>query len=228
MSARDGMVPVAKAAEMLTAMGDRIDASNVSRYLARFPEIPQRKDGKYRFVDVAALARHRSENILVHEKRAARDIAPLETEPEGSGQPSPVRKVPPASSPLLDASAAPDAPDTDAGGTSSPIALANLELKQLQIREARLDLEEREGKLVPDHEVMSLITTVMQTFVDALLREETEITQEMGRDVGAAFRRARKSAQARAAKKLAEIAGQHLPDHLAHSAPVALEMPLRM
>lgn len=79
---KPGWVSVAAAAAALTAAGDPIDASNVSRYLQRFPEIPQEKPGKFRFVELEALKRHRATNVRVDEKRGAREDAHAVREPD--------------------------------------------------------------------------------------------------------------------------------------------------
>ena len=80
MSARKpGWVTVAAAAAELTRAGDTIDASNVSRYLARNHDIPQEKEGKFRFVDLAALRAHRSTSVYVADKREQRDLEPMRT-----------------------------------------------------------------------------------------------------------------------------------------------------
>jgi len=58
----------------------------------------------------------------------------------------------------------------------------------------------------------------MQTFVGALESEEVSMTQAHGREIGAAFRRARKAAQARASTRLTELAHKHLPPSIGVSA----------
>lgn len=190
------MVRVAVAAERLTATGDRIDASNVSRYLARFRDIPQQRSGKYRFVDLVALMKHRRENVLVGEKRAARGVEPKSNAPA----PPPPKIV---SSPV----------DFDAltADPMTPIGQANLELRRIQIRNAQIDLDEREGRLVAATEVLAVVSTVMQAFVDALIRQEADVTQRLGRETGIEFRKMRKAAQAVASGRLTELAQKHLP-----------------
>lgn len=194
----DGWVTVAKAAAALTDSGDTIDASNVSRYLSRFEEIPSEKRGKFRFVDLAALRRHRGTNILVGEKQAARAIEPT--------QANPVRPAPADDE---------DVDEVDASRPVSEVQRANLRLKQLQIRERELDLAEREGGLIPDHEVLALVTGTMETFVEALKREEADIALAHGRETAAIFRKACKAAQGAAARKLAELASRSMPEALA-------------
>lgn len=195
MNARTGWVTVAAAAEALSLAGDRITAPNVSRYLARFPKIPQEKAGKYRFVDLAALGAHRKTNVLVGEKQASRDIPELAAEP--------VRRV------------EEDEADEPRSPQNSALNEANVTLKNLRIREAELDLAEREGRLIKDSEVLALVSGTMEALIAELERQETVIAGAHGRDVAAACRRARKAAQASAAGKLAELARKHLPAHLA-------------
>ena len=195
-------VTVAAAAEALTKAGDKITAPNVSRYLARFRDIPQQQSGKYRFVDLAALFKHRNTNVLVDEKRAARETAPAE-EPERAPR-----------RPLDEAEDDPEPRSPQ----NSELNEANVHLKRLRIREAQLDLDEREGRLIPDSEVLALVAGVMETLIAELERQETQIAGSHGRDVAAACRRARKAAQTSASSKLAELARKHLPAHLAAAA----------
>lgn len=197
----DGWVTVAKAAAALTDSGDPIDASNVSRYLARFPSIPQERRGKYRFVDLASLKQHRSTNVLVSEKQASRDLAPATVA-------NAVRRV-------ADDVDLEDDDDLRPGVPLTEVQKANLRLKQLKVREAELDIAEREGALIPDHEVLTLVTGVMQTMVEALEREEINIATSLGRDVAAAYRKSRKAAQAAASAQLLKLARKILPDQLA-------------
>ncbi|MBX3480098.1 MAG: hypothetical protein KF842_06835 [Caulobacter sp.] len=192
---------VAEAAQALSRAGDRIDASNVSRYLARFRDLPQEKIGKFRFVDLNALARHRQTNVLVGEKQAARDMP----EPQLVLQPRPSARV----------SRVDDDEADEIAPASSELNQANVHLKRLKIREAELDLAEREGHLVPDSEVMVLVSGVLQTLVSELERGETALASSHGREVAAAARRIRKAAQAKASEKLIELAKRHLPAHLA-------------
>lgn len=193
----DDWITVAAAAKALTASGDPITAPNVSRYLARFPDLPQRKEGKYRLVDLAALAAHRKTNVLVGEKRASRD---LPAEP-----PPPPKQIAPAG--------AEDAEEEDEGGGASgdsALGRVNLRIKQIRMRNDEIDLAVKEGGLVPDVEVVAVVTGALEAFVAELERQETAIAAEHGRVIAAAFRRGRKTAQSRAATKLRELARTHL------------------
>jgi hypothetical protein len=192
-----GWVTVVKAAAALTDSNDQIDASNVSRYLARFPEIPQRKVGKFRYVDLVVLRQHRAGNVLVSEKQASREIAPPKVN-------------------AVRAAAIEDDSDDDANNlVGSAVQQANLRLKNLQIRERELDIAEREGALIADVEVLALLSGTMEAFVAALEREEVSIATNHGREFASAFRKGRKNAQAVAAGKLLELAQKFLPDSLA-------------
>jgi hypothetical protein len=52
------------AAERLTAAGDAVDRSTLSRYVKQHSEaLPQRREGKSNLVEFAALAAHRVENV---------------------------------------------------------------------------------------------------------------------------------------------------------------------
>ncbi|WP_292045851.1 MULTISPECIES: hypothetical protein [unclassified Brevundimonas] len=179
-SAPSGFVTVAQAAAELTRRGDKIDASNVSRYLARNPDIASRKEGRCRYVDLAALILHRSGNTL---SIGRRDMVPEDAAPTG-----------------LD--------DDDGGGVpltpgiASEIQQANLRLKQLQVRDKEREDALAEGDLVPAADVLAVINGVMQTFVTELERVEMSIATRHGRVVAADFRKARKDAQAAASAKL--------------------------
>ena len=203
----EGWVTVAAAAEALSKSGDPIDPSNVSRYLARFPGLPQRKVGKYRYLDLGALAGHRQTNVLVGEKQAYREApgAQLALQPRPSARPTRIEQD--------DEDLDDDGPET--GHQPSELNRANVDLKRLKIREAQLDLAEREGKLVPDTEVLTLVSGVMQTFISELERHETALAASHGREIAIAVRRARKAAQAAASARLVALARKHLPAHLA-------------
>ncbi len=55
---------ITEAAARLTAAGDPVDRSTLSRYLKQHSEaLPLRSEGKSNLVDFGALARHRGENI---------------------------------------------------------------------------------------------------------------------------------------------------------------------
>lgn len=59
-------VSITEAAERLTAAGDPIDRSTLSRYLKQHGEaLPLRRAGKANLVDLMALAAHRGENIRI-------------------------------------------------------------------------------------------------------------------------------------------------------------------
>lgn len=183
--AQGGWVSVADAARALTATGDPIDASNVSKYLLRNPTIPQERRGKYRYVDLAELIMHRGGNAQSVARRD--DIAPVE----------------PAAD--LDADGSPLPP-----GIASEIQQANLRLKQLQVRDKEREDALAVGDLVPAEDVLAVINGVMQTFVTELERVEMSIASRHGRVVAADFRKARKDAQTAAAGKLRTAAAKQL------------------
>lgn len=189
---------VAQAAAELTRRGDKIDASNVSRYLARNPSIASRKQGRCRFVDLAALILHRSGNVQSVARRdlvtdALTDAAEIDDGEGGS--------LPP--------------------GIASEIQQANLRLKQLQVREKERDDALATGDLVPAADVLSVINGCMQTFVAELERVEMSIASRHGRVVAADFRKSRKDAQAKASARLVQAAREQL--HPTMAAMVAAE-----
>lgn len=194
MSARKpGWVTVAAAAAELTRAGDTIDASNVSRYLARNPDIPQEKEGKFRFVDLAALKAHRSSSLFVADKRQAREIDAV----------GPVRT--------------PVAPPTDDAGdqrgaqsSSSPLQTTNFELKQIELRRARREEAIEEGSLIPIGDLQAVVTAAMGAFTAELARQEQALTAKLGREAGILVRQAHRTARAAAAARLTEAAQEQL------------------
>lgn len=181
-----GFVTVAEAAAELTRRGDAIDASNVSRYLARNPEIASEKSGKFRYVDLAALIFHRGGNgqsIAKRDGQVVPDLVDANDEPGSSSLPP---------------------------GITSEIQQANLRLKQLQVREKEREDQLAEGELVPTADVLSVVTMVMQTFIAELERAEVTIASRHGRVVSSDFRKLRKDAQTKASQRLIQLAQQHL------------------
>jgi hypothetical protein len=59
-------ISITEAAARLTASGDRVDRSTLSRYLKQHSEaLPLKPDGKSNLVDFVALVAHRGENIRI-------------------------------------------------------------------------------------------------------------------------------------------------------------------
>ncbi len=59
-------ISITDAASRLTAAGDRVDRSTLSRYLKQHAEaLPLKPDGKSNLVDYVALVAHRAENIRI-------------------------------------------------------------------------------------------------------------------------------------------------------------------
>lgn len=183
---RQGWVTVAAAAAALTSAGDKIDASNVSRYLARNPEIGQERVGKYRYVDLPALVAHRNTSVFVADKRQSRDLVD-----SGGGPGEAADAAPPA--------------------TSSTLSGVNVELKQLELRRKLREDAIVAGTLVPADEVRILCSGVLEAFVAELTRQENHLTAKLGRDVGAQIRKAHRTARAAAADRLASAAAANRP-----------------
>lgn len=77
-------VSITEAAARLTAAGDQIDRSTLSRYLKQHAEaLPLQQSGKSNLVDLIALAAHRGENIRI---RPA--VAPVRPSPQRGATPS--------------------------------------------------------------------------------------------------------------------------------------------
>lgn len=189
-------VTVSAAAIALTKLGDKIDASNVSRYLARHKDsIPTERRGKFRLVDLDALASHRKTSVFVADKQSSRgvDVTPVVDLPLAQPRKS-----------------APTEDDEDAS-----LGQINRALKALELRRRQREEDEADGKLVPDHEVLTLIAATVQTLTGSLERQEASIAQIYGREVAAQFRKARKAALADASRRLVDLAKRHLPAAIA-------------
>jgi len=178
---RDGWVSVADASKALTARGDAIDASNVSKYLLRNPDVPQERLGKFRYVDLAALILHRGGNFQSIVRREV-DI-PLDVDPDGD-----------------------DGGEALPPGIASELQKANLRIKQLEVRKREREDALEVGDLVPAEQVLTVINNAFATFVSELERAEIGIAALHGRAIAADFRKARKDAQQKASAKLAMTA----------------------
>jgi hypothetical protein len=194
MSARNpphpGWVTVAAAAQALTEAGDPIDASNVSRYLARNDDVPSEKHGKFRWVNFAALRAHRSTSVYVADKRDARDLEPVRT--------------PFASPRQLDVE------DEGAAPPNSALAQTKLEIQQLDLRRKRREEDIEEGRLVPIDELQAVVSAMMGAFVAELARQEQILTARLGREAGMEIRKAHRAARAAASARLIEAAQAQL------------------
>lgn len=192
-------VTVADAARQLTATGDEIDASNVSRYLKRFRDIPQKREGKFRYVDLTALVAHRAVNVRVSDKQAARSItvpppSPREGAPDSGGE----------------------------GDTGTPrLGAINLALKELELSKRQREEALAAGTVIHASEVLELISATLRALVGGMETGEATIAQRYGREIAAEFRRLRKSAQGSASSRLGELARKHLPAHLVSAAVAA-------
>jgi hypothetical protein len=198
------MVTVAKAAQLLSAAGDKITAPNVSRYLARHPSINSVKQGRTRQVDIIALATHRQTNIFVADKQADRGLTPSEASAETLPPPLPTM--------------APAIVGTEPAFEDGTLGQINLELRRLELRRRTREEDAAAGRLVPDSEVLTLLSTVVRTVTASLERQEAGFAQKFGREGAAAFRHARKAAMAETAGRLTELAQKHLPPSLAPQA----------
>lgn len=78
-------ISITEAATRLTAGGDRVDRSTLSRYLKQHAEaLPLKPDGKSNLVDFVALVEHRRENIRIRIAPSA-TIAPQRPSSIGGG-----------------------------------------------------------------------------------------------------------------------------------------------
>lgn len=178
---REGWVSVADASKALTAMGDAIDASNVSKYLLRNADIPQERVGKFRYVELSALILHRGGNFQSVSRREVTEGARPAIDEDAEEA-----SLPP--------------------GIASEIQQATLRIKQLEVRKREREDALEVGDLVPAEQVLTVINYALATFVSELERAEVSIAGLHGRVVAADFRRARKDAQRSASTKLAQTA----------------------
>lgn len=190
---REGWVTVVAAAAALTKAGDKIDASNVSRYLARNPEISQEKRGKFRYVDLAALMAHRNTSVFVADKRQTREIEPIETAF--------------AARAIVEVE---DLEEEGSQGAPSAIAATNLELKQIELRRKLREEAVETGALVSADEVRIICTGMLEAYAAELARQEGQLTAKLGREVGMMIRKAHRAARAAAVSRLIEAAGAQL------------------
>ncbi len=124
-------VSISDAAGRLTALGDRIDRSTLSRYLKQHAEaLPLRREGRTALVEWEALLAHRRENIRV-------------AGPVGVPAAEPV--------PLTAGSAAPGARSAGRPGGTQADGAARKVNAEAEIKE--LELAIRRGALVPKFEV---------------------------------------------------------------------------
>ncbi len=206
-----GMVSLAQASAALGAAGKPAHHSTLSRYLDRFPEIPNEKRGRVRFVDLGVLLKHRGENILVAEKAAqvgqGADSVETELEPQIHGG-------------ALKRQHAVDGFQTKALGD------ANLRIKELRIAREEREFALEQGELVPAGEVQALLNATIQALLSELERAEAGLAAKFGRDVAAAVRQARKAALQKASDRLAELATKHLADPSAARMPVEEDVAL--
>lgn len=190
---REGWVTVAAAAAALTLAGDKIDASNVSRYLARNRDIAQEKRGKFRYVDLSALMAHRNTSVFVADKRQARDTEA----PEAAFLPRAIVDIA-------------DLEEEGPAAPTSAISATNLELKQIELRRKLREEAIETGALVPADEVRVICTGMLEAYAAELARQEGQLTAKLGREVGMMIRKAHRNARSAAVTRLIEAAGAQL------------------
>ncbi|RWB96576.1 MAG: hypothetical protein EOQ56_25505 [Mesorhizobium sp.] len=77
-------ISITDAAARLSAAGDRIDRSTLSRYLKQHSEaLPTREEGKSHLVEYGALVAHRGENIRLRNIPPVAGLAPGLSSPKG-------------------------------------------------------------------------------------------------------------------------------------------------
>jgi hypothetical protein len=117
-------ISITDAAARLSAVGDRVDRSTLSRYLKQHAEaLPLKADGKSNLVEFGALVAHRSENI-----RIRTEAAPLFVQRPGASASAPKPSAPP-----------PRFKGTQSDGSARK-AQAEAELKEMDLAERRHEL----------------------------------------------------------------------------------------
>lgn len=161
----DDWLPIAEAARRLTAAGDVISQSALSRYLQKHSDnIPMRETARAKLVNMDALAGHRSENIRVAGQAgfqaaitAARSFADV---------------------------VAPQLPPSMAGQRQALSPSARKATAEAEIKE--MDLALRRGELVPTAEVkaacMDSIALMKTAFDRALEKAAAEASLKWGWD----------------------------------------------
>lgn len=197
---RPGWVTVADAAAALTKAGDPIDPSNVSRYLARNDDVPSQRHGKFRWVDLDALQRHRSGSIFVAEKRDARGVEPATA----------VRTAPLPMLPVWDDEEDDETSVTGSGSAAEELRQTNLAIKQVELRRRQREEAVEEGRLVPAEDLQAVLTAFVEAIKGELAREEMALQTRLGREVASEVRRAHRQALGAASRRLAAAAKEHL------------------
>ena len=207
---RPGWVTVADAAAALTKAGDPIDPSNVSRYLARNDDVPSQRHGKFRWVDLEALQRHRSGSIFVAEKRDARGVEPATA----------VRT--PAAPPMsfYEDDDGEESGGQGGGSATEELRQANLALKQIELRRRLRDEAIEDGRLVPAEDVQAVLTAFTEAIKGELARQEMAIQTRMGREVAVEVRKANRQALLAASRRLVAAAQEHLKPAAATSVAI--------
>lgn len=114
-------ISITDAAARLSAAGDKLDRSTLSRYLKQHAEaLPLKVDGKSSTVDYNALVAHRSENIRIR----ATPVSLF----NGSGNPAPAQQ-----------STSEPRKDTQANGSARKV-LAEAEIKEMDLARRRSEL----------------------------------------------------------------------------------------
>lgn len=156
-------ISITDAAARLSAVGDRIDRSTLSRYLKQHAEaLPLKADGKSNLVEFGALVAHRSENI-----RIRTEVAPLFVQPAGASAAASMPSAPP-----------PRLKGTQSDGAARK-AQAEAELKEM-------DLAERRGELTIVAEVdqggRDAIALMQSAFERAIETEAAGLSLKYGWD----------------------------------------------
>ncbi|WP_287061719.1 hypothetical protein [Mesorhizobium sp.] len=152
-------ISITDAAARLSAAGDRIDRSTLSRYLKQHSEaLPTREEGKSHLVEYGALVAHRGENIRL------RNISPVAGLAPGFGSPK-------------------GRPVTRFAGSQSD-GQARKAQADAEMRE--MDLAQRRGELTPTAEVdkagRDAIALMQSAFDRAIESEAASLSVKYGWD----------------------------------------------
>lgn len=160
-------ISITEAARRLSASGDPVDRSTLSRYLKQHAEaLPLKPAGKSNLVDYQALRQHRGENIRLAGRATAPDDHPVRADRPGGETPGAARAP------------AERFPGSQNSGAARK-ALADAELKEM-------DLAQRRGKLTIVDEVdaggRNAVALMATAFDRAIDQEAASLSVRYGWD----------------------------------------------
>jgi hypothetical protein len=204
----EGLVSITEAAEILSAEGDKIDRSALSRYCDAW-SLKRGKRGRAVVVDLDEVRRHRADNYQ-REVMSGRPLEPVAPKSAGGVSPKSPAAVPPAEGAVPSAAA----------GIPSTAEVVELDParreKKAKAESAEIALAKEKG-LIADAAAVEAglaeaIIEMRQTFGATAKACAAESLSELGlpadrsRELAAAFRRYARQAEARFVDRVAKLA----------------------